>query len=133
MLKELEQTDEHELYAPTASSLAALRTHADDEVRLLVACCLADVLRIYAPSAPFDSDVLHQVFRLFIAQLRGLKDGGASRERQRRQEYLLERLALVKAFVLLIELDLLSEITELFAALFDAIRAQHSIKIEAAM
>jgi len=133
VLKELEQTDEHELYAQTASALAGLRSHADEEVRLLVACCLADVLRIYAPEAPFDADVLHQVFRLFIAQLRGLKDGGAPRDRQRRLESLLEKLALVKAFVLLIELDLLTEITELFSALFDAIRAQHSIKIEAAM
>jgi hypothetical protein len=75
VLRELEQTDEHELYAPTAAALAALRTHADEDVRLLVACCLADVLRIYAPAAPFDADVLHQVSSGWYWQLWAIQKG----------------------------------------------------------
>jgi hypothetical protein len=32
--------------------------HQKDDIRLLAACCLADVIRIYAPDAPYDSNTL---------------------------------------------------------------------------
>ena len=35
-----------------------LLTHQSSDVQLLVACCIADILRIYAPEAPY-KDPLH--------------------------------------------------------------------------
>ncbi len=32
--------------------------HPKEEVRLLVSCCLADIIRIYAPDAPYDEEAL---------------------------------------------------------------------------
>lgn len=33
-----------------------LLTHRDKEVRLLVACCLADVISLYAPEIPYNEE-----------------------------------------------------------------------------
>jgi hypothetical protein len=32
--------------------------HKSEDVRLLVACALADIIRIYAPEAPYDDEAL---------------------------------------------------------------------------
>ena len=34
----------------------ALRPYRDKEVRLFAACILADLMRVYAPDAPYDDD-----------------------------------------------------------------------------
>lgn len=34
----------------------ALLTHKNAQVRLLTACCLADVIRVFAPKPPFDHE-----------------------------------------------------------------------------
>lgn len=53
--------DDNDQYAGLALHLASdyLMDHQNKDVRLLVACCLADVFRIFAPDAPFkDSEHL---------------------------------------------------------------------------
>ena len=49
--------EEKELYLSLALLLASdfFLKHPDKDVRLLVACCLADIFRIYAPEAPYTS------------------------------------------------------------------------------
>jgi sister-chromatid-cohesion protein PDS5 len=49
-------TNEHEDYVPVCVHLASFGflTHESKDVRLLVACCIADILRIYAPEAPYN-------------------------------------------------------------------------------
>ena len=42
---------------------ARLMKHADKDVRLTTACCLMDVLRIYAPDAPYSEDTLEVRFK----------------------------------------------------------------------
>lgn len=58
--------------------------HTDKDVRLLTACCLVDVLRLFAPEAPYSDDDMLRVFELIIAQLRGLslydKESAAGRQ-----------------------------------------------------
>ena len=77
--------------------------HRDDDVRLLVACCLSDLLRIYAPHSPFDSpELLKDVFGLLVEQLQGVGDVKAAT--YPRYVYLIERLAAVHSFVLMLEL-----------------------------
>ncbi|CAN0539669.1 unnamed protein product, partial [Scytosiphon promiscuus] len=44
----------------------------DRDVRLLVACCLVEVLRIYAPDAPYTEDQILATFSHIITELRGL-------------------------------------------------------------
>ena len=90
-----------------------------EDVRVLAACCLADILHLYAPSPPYDDAMLIKVFRLFVREMgSGLSDPDAKNFSQ--HKYLLERLAIVKAFTLLVVLDN-SLLEELFSSLFSVV------------
>ncbi|XP_030917275.1 sister chromatid cohesion protein PDS5 homolog B isoform X5 [Geospiza fortis] len=58
--------EEKELYLNLALHLASdfFLKHPDKDVRLLVACCLADIFRIYAPEAPYITNFFNQVLML---------------------------------------------------------------------
>lgn len=68
--------EEKELYLNLALHLASdfFLKHPDKDVRLLVACCLADIFRIYAPEAPYTSpDKLKvRALRFCLVELSGV-------------------------------------------------------------
>ncbi|WVF69779.1 hypothetical protein IAT40_004558 [Kwoniella sp. CBS 6097] len=43
--------------------------HKDRGVRAYAACCLADLLRLYAPDAPYNQNQLRDIFQFFLAQI----------------------------------------------------------------
>ncbi|BEI99615.1 hypothetical protein CcaverHIS631_0406580 [Cutaneotrichosporon cavernicola] len=52
--------------------------HKDRGVKAFAACCLAELLRLYAPDAPYTADQLRDIFQFFIAQIvSGLKGHGS--------------------------------------------------------
>ena len=60
-LSELEQEDvDRDSLATPAKELAtvALMQHRDDGVKAFTACCLADMLRLHAPDAPYTAQQL---------------------------------------------------------------------------
>ena len=46
-----------------------LLQHKNKRVRASVACCLSDMLRLYAPNAPFSEGEIAQIFAQFLACL----------------------------------------------------------------
>lgn len=74
--------DEKQQYLPLALHLASefFLRNPNKDVRLLVACCLADIFRIYAPEAPYTSHDKLKVnfannlnpFQLYIQEIHGL-------------------------------------------------------------
>ncbi|GAB5566275.1 sister chromatid cohesion protein PDS5 homolog B isoform X1 [Prionailurus iriomotensis] len=104
--------EEKELYLNLALHLASdfFLKHPDKDVRLLVACCLADIFRIYAPEAPYTSpDKLKDIFMYF---------------------YLLENIAWVKSYNICFELEDSNEIfTQLYRTLFSVINNGHNQKV----
>ncbi|KAG9347171.1 hypothetical protein JZ751_006098, partial [Albula glossodonta] len=69
--------DEKQQYLALALHLASdfFLRNPNKDVRLLVACCLADIFRIYAPEAPYTShDKLKDIFLFITRQLKGLED-----------------------------------------------------------
>jgi len=75
---------------------SALQKHASFDVRLLVACIAADILRVFAPDAPYDRPQLQSIFSLFLSSFYQL----CNPTTLPRAFYLLERLVSVKAFSL---------------------------------
>jgi hypothetical protein len=61
-----ENTDKLKFIAKNIGE-SALQKHASFEVRLLVACIAADILRVFAPDAPYDRDQLQSIFSLFLS------------------------------------------------------------------
>ncbi|KAI8992505.1 armadillo-type protein [Pilobolus umbonatus] len=71
-------------------------------VKALIACCLADILRLYAPEAPYDNAELRTIFKLFVSQLMFFGEETPDFEYY---FYLLESLATVKSIIIVADLD----------------------------
>jgi sister chromatid cohesion protein PDS5 len=78
---------------------------------LTAACCLVDVLRIFAPDAPYSEKELQVVFDCLIKQLHGLGQVGGGNgvdvlsKKEQKYAYILESLATVKSCIILTELS----------------------------
>ncbi|KAI8432817.1 hypothetical protein MSG28_013759 [Choristoneura fumiferana] len=106
----------YQQYIPLALHLADdfFLAHPSRDVQLLIACCIADVLRVYAPEAPYkDQEQVKTIFLFLINQLQGLRD--PKDPAFKRYFYLLENLAYVKSFNMCFELE---DCQEIFCALF---------------
>jgi hypothetical protein len=96
--------DSHrEQLTPIAKGLIAdgLLQHSDRTVRLLSACCIAQILRLFAPDAPYSSIQLDTFFSIVLLQMRHLTD-----TRNPYHNYifcLAESLATYKSILLLLE------------------------------
>ncbi|KAJ8385164.1 hypothetical protein AAFF_G00192150 [Aldrovandia affinis] len=124
--------DEKQQYLALALHLASdfFLRNPNKDVRLLVACCLADIFRIYAPEAPYTShDKLKDIFLFITRQLKGLED--TKSPQFNRYFYLLENLAWVKSYNICFELEDCNEIfIQLFKTLFSVINNSHNQKVQ---
>ncbi|XP_037070380.1 sister chromatid cohesion protein PDS5 homolog A-A-like [Pollicipes pollicipes] len=122
-------------YLPLAKHIADdyFREYPSKDVQLLVACCIADVLRVYAPEAPYkDPAQVKTIFMFLIKQLAGLKD--PKDPAFKRYFYLLENLAYVKSFNMCLELEDSNEIIcSLFSLTFKIVNDEHSGKVKSFM
>lgn len=104
--------------------------HKDRGVKAYAACCLADILRLYAPDAPYTQPELRDIFQFFFRQLiNGLKGADASYYTE--YFHLLSSLSTVKSVVLVCDLPTADELmAEIFRDLFNLIRRDLPKKIE---
>ena len=95
-----------------------------------VACCVADILRIFAPEAPYkDPSQIKTIFYFLIKQLGGLKDPKDTAFK--RYFYLLENLAYVKSFNMCLDLEDCNEVfCALFTLMFKIVNDEHSGKVK---
>ncbi|CCE62573.1 hypothetical protein TPHA_0C04230 [Tetrapisispora phaffii CBS 4417] len=92
--------------------------HRDAGVRAFVACCLSDILRIYAPDAPYTDTQLTDVFKLFLAQFEEL--GESENGYYIQQTYVITRLLEYRSIVLLTDLPSAMKLLErLFSIFYD--------------
>ena len=109
----------------------------DKTVRRLVGCCLADIIHIFAPEAPFSDGELKVIFDFLIQQLCGLAEK-KSQPHFKYSLYILNKLAMCNSAVILTQLD--NEITDeytsdelvnkLVEALLETLTSWHSEEIE---
>ncbi|GLB39171.1 putative cohesin-associated protein pds5 [Lyophyllum shimeji] len=104
--------------------------HKDRGVKAYAACCLADILRLYAPDAPYTQAELRDIFQFFFRQLtNGLK--GADSSYYNEYFHLLESLSTVKSVVLVCDLPTAEELmVEIFRDIFSLVRRDLPKKIE---
>ncbi|TGZ77910.1 hypothetical protein EX30DRAFT_398161 [Ascodesmis nigricans] len=118
-------------FATAAKELAApnLVGHRDDGVKAYTACCLAEILRIYAPNAPYTGTQLKDIFNLFVICFKGMGD----KEAPYYEQYLhvLESLAKVETAVLLPSVPECEPIMlEMFKVFFDNAKSDTPKNIE---
>ncbi|KAG8216413.1 hypothetical protein J3R82DRAFT_6518 [Butyriboletus roseoflavus] len=118
--------------SPVRSQLinTTLLLHRDRGVKAYTACCLADILRLYAPDAPYTQNELKDIFQFFFRQLAaGLK--GTDAPYYNEYFHLLESLSTVKSVVLVCDLPHADELmTEIFREFFVLVRRDLAKKIE---
>lgn len=100
---------------------SSILCHRDQHVRLLTACCLSEILRIYAPDAPYTTEQLVKIFDTFIQQFRNASVFDSASPWYAKVFTLVETIATVRISVLLTDIDAEETILELFRACFDTI------------
>lgn len=127
-LSELDQS-------PSASTLESLEPlfkaivkpellkHPDRDVKLLVAACVCEITRITAPNAPYDDDVLKDIFQLIVSTFSGLKD--ASGPSFGRRVVILETVAKYRSCVVMLDLECDDLVNEMFSTFFAVASDEH--------
>ena len=121
----------------TAAHLVSDRIigHSDKEVRLLAACCLVDILRVFAPEAPYNDMELIKVFQCIVTQIRGLATHDMNTSTGMKVFYILNSLSVVKSCVVMVFLAQsgLPGAEELYHSLFESmvssVRSEHSEEV----
>lgn len=96
-----------------------LLKHPDRSVRLLVVCCCAHILRLFAPEAPYSNEQIYDIFSIAISHLKTLGD-----TKNAYYSYvfcLVESLATFKSIVLLHNLDNEDLLVTIFRLAFDLV------------
>lgn len=109
---------------------APLLLHKDRGVKAYTACCLADILRLYAPEAPYTQHELRDIFQFFFRQLSA---GFKGQDEPYYTEYfhLIESLSTVKSVVLVCDLPSADELlAEIFRDFFTIVKRDFTRKVE---
>lgn len=111
----------------------SLLLHKDRGVKAYTACCLADILRLYAPEAPYTQNELRDIFQFFFRQLStGFK--GPDEPYFNEYFHLIESLSTVKSVVLVCDLPSADELLhEIFRDLFTIVKRDFTKKVEILM
>ncbi|CDO96515.1 unnamed protein product [Kluyveromyces dobzhanskii CBS 2104] len=105
-----------------------LLRHKDSGIRALTACCISDIMRLYAPDAPFTESELCDVFRMFLSQFRLLRDPDNGNFIQ--QTYLITRLLECRSIVLITDLPPSKKLVEeLFQVFYEKNSNQFASKL----
>ncbi|TFK86665.1 hypothetical protein K466DRAFT_492369 [Polyporus arcularius HHB13444] len=134
--QELAEMDQEHVDVPSLNAIrkdlisTSILLHKDRGVKAYAACCLADLLRLYAPDAPYNQNELRDIFQFFFRQLStGLK--GADSAYYNEYFHLLESLSTVKSVVLVCDLPNGDELmVDIFRDFFGLVRRDLPKKIE---
>nr|XP_009401066.1 PREDICTED: probable replication factor C subunit 1 [Musa acuminata subsp. malaccensis]XP_009401067.1 PREDICTED: probable replication factor C subunit 1 [Musa acuminata subsp. malaccensis] len=105
--------------------------HSDIDVKVAVASCVSEITRITAPEAPYEDDLMKEVFQRIVQAFENLDDV-SSRSFPKRVS-VLETVAKVRSCVVMLDLECDSLITEMFRHFLKTIRPNHSEKIFSSM
>ncbi|RCV34391.1 hypothetical protein SETIT_7G156600v2 [Setaria italica] len=121
--------DMHNTLRPTMAILITneLLEHPDPNVKVAVTSCLTEVTRITAPEAPYDDDVMKDVFKRIVEAFAELDDMN-SPSFQRRVS-ILDSVARVRCCVLMLDLDLDHLILDMFRHFFKTASMGHSEQV----
>ncbi|KAJ7946452.1 Sister chromatid cohesion PDS5-like protein [Quillaja saponaria] len=105
--------------------------HQDRDVKLLVATCVCEITRITAPEAPYDDDVLKDIFQLIVGTFSGLSDTSGSSFGRR--VVILETLAKYRSCVVMLDLECDDLVNEMFSTFLAVARDDHPESVLSSM
>ncbi|CAI9783991.1 unnamed protein product [Fraxinus pennsylvanica] len=108
-----------------------LLKHQDPEVKLFVAACICEITRITAPEAPYDDDVLKDIFQLIASTFSGLSDTNSPSFGRR--VVILETVARYRSCVVMLDLECDDLINEMFSTFLTVARDEHPENVSTSM
>lgn len=136
-LSELGQSSSlQEVLGPLTRSLVKnnLLHHKDKDVRLLVAVCFTETLRVLAPEAPdppFNKELFKDIFRLIISIFEDLAD--TTSPFFTRRSKILETVAALNLFVKMLDTGSEDLVLKTFEVFFNVVRQNHQRSLFQAM
>ncbi|KAF2126116.1 sister chromatid cohesion and DNA repair protein [Dothidotthia symphoricarpi CBS 119687] len=123
-LRTIDQEEAHrESLAPIAQELShqSLLQHKDAGVRAWTACCVVDMLKLFAPDAPYPASKLKEIFSVIIVKMLPLL-ADPSHPYNSQHMYVLRSLAEWKSILLINEIPGSDQLTSaLFTTCFDVL------------
>ncbi|XP_057490542.1 sister chromatid cohesion protein PDS5 homolog B-like isoform X3 [Actinidia eriantha] len=110
---------------PLSDSLVKhnLLQHKDKDVRLLVAICFCEVIRVLAPNPDFSTSVFKDIFKLFLGLFAELADTKSAYFSRRLK--VLEIVAKLKFCVLMFDTGCEDLVLKMFETFFTVVREHH--------
>ncbi|GLJ54571.1 hypothetical protein SUGI_1172100 [Cryptomeria japonica] len=105
--------------------------HPYEEVRLAVASCHSEIIRITAPVALYNDDMLKKVLLLIVESLKGLHDVKTPTFGKRAK--ILEIMARTRSFILMLDFQCDKLILQMFHCFIVVIRKCHLDKVRSDM
>ncbi|KAF0902491.1 hypothetical protein E2562_017891, partial [Oryza meyeriana var. granulata] len=122
-LSELSQSSSlQEALHPLSESLVqtTLFNHKDKDVKLLVAVCFIEVMRVLAPDPPFSDEIFKEIFRLFISVFADLAE--TSSPYLPRRIFILENVAALRCSVIMLDIGCQDLVLDMVKIFFSAVK-----------
>ncbi|KAJ0979302.1 hypothetical protein J5N97_014776 [Dioscorea zingiberensis] len=118
---------------PAAIALVSkeILRHKDEDIKLGVTSCISEITRITAPDAPYDYDVMKEVFQRIVEAFQKLDD--ISSQSYSRRVSILETVAKVHSCVLMLDLECDALILEMFRHFLKTIGSNNSENVFSSM
>nr|GEW24788.1 sister chromatid cohesion protein PDS5-like isoform X1 [Tanacetum cinerariifolium] len=100
-----------------------LLRHSDVDVKVAVASCIAEIIRITAPDPPYDDDQMRAAFQLIVSSFADLADRSSLSYIKR--SLILEAVCKVRSSVIMLDLECDALIVEMFEHFLRSIRDYH--------
>ncbi|KAL5650079.1 hypothetical protein ACJX0J_040888, partial [Zea mays] len=131
-LSRVDQSPPEGMYNALRPTMAVLITnelleHPDPNVKVALTSCLTEVTRITAPEAPYDDDVMKDVFKRIVETFAELDD--MNNPSFARRVSILDSVARVRCCVLMLDLDLDHMILDMFRHFFKTASTRHSEQV----
>ncbi|KAK9271081.1 hypothetical protein L1049_026670 [Liquidambar formosana] len=125
----LSELDQNPSLEPAIKALSdyllkhGLLQHKDRDVRLLLAICFTEIIRVLAPEPPFSDNDFREIFKLIISMFVELAD--TTSPYFSRRVKILETVAELKCCLLMLDIDCDDLVLEMFNTFFSVVRENH--------
>ncbi|XP_076898420.1 sister chromatid cohesion protein PDS5 homolog D-like [Bidens hawaiensis] len=97
--------------------------HAETDVKISVASCLCEVVRITAPDQTYEDEVMKEIFKLYVLAFKQLSN--VTGQSYHKVIHILQSVAKVKSFLLMLDLECDALVFEMFEQFLSKIRIGH--------
>ncbi|XP_018444421.1 sister chromatid cohesion protein PDS5 homolog D isoform X2 [Raphanus sativus] len=111
-----------------------LLAHPDSDVRVSLASCLTQIVRVAAPQAPYGDDQMKEIFRLTVEAFEKLADDASFSSRSYgKAEFVLDAMSRLNSCLVMLDLECHDLVLQMFRIFLRIIRSDHPSVVPSSM